>query len=178
MKVLVAVASKHGATEEIARAIGRWLERHELEVDVRKAEDVADLDPYGAVVLGSAVYMGRWLEPARAFAERHAADLATRPTWLFSSGPLGAPPTPDPDKAVQIDELMALTRARDHRIFPGRLDRRLLSLPARAVVRTVHAPYGDFRDWAAIGDWADGIGDALEVIRLARLRNRHSLTAP
>lgn len=171
MKVLVAVASKHGATEEIADTMGRWLRDRDLEVDVRNVGDVADLDPYEAVVLGSAVYMGRWLEPARAFAERHADDLARRPTWLFSSGPLGSPPKPESDTAVQIDGIIAKTGAKEHRIFDGKLDKSRLSLGMRAVAGAVHAPYGDFRDWPAIADWADEIADTLESAALARARN-------
>ena len=178
MRVLVAVASKHGATEEIAATIGRALGIRGLDVDVRAVGDVAGLDPYGAVVLGSAVYMGRWLEPARAFAEEHADELAARPTWLFSSGPLGSPPKPMPDKAVQLDAIIAQTGAREHRVFVGKLDKSCLSLGMRAVVRAVHAPYGDFRDWAAIAAWADEIADALESAALARARDsRRDLVA-
>ena len=171
MKVLVAVASKHGATEEIAATIGRALGVRGLDVDVTRVDDVAGLDPYEAVVLGSAVYMGQWLEPARAFAEQHADELAGRPTWLFSSGPLGSPPKPKPDKAVQIDAIIAQTGAREHRVFVGKLDKSRLSLGMRAVVRAVHAPYGDFRDWAAIAAWADEIADVLWAAALARARN-------
>jgi menaquinone-dependent protoporphyrinogen oxidase len=171
MKVLVAVASKHGATEEMADTIGRRLRDRGLDVDVRNVDDVADLDPYEAVVLGSAVYMGRWLEPARAFADERAGELAVRPTWLFSSGPLGSPPKPDPEKAVQIDAIIAKTGAREHRVFVGKLDRSRLSLGMRAVVRAVHAPDGDFRDWPAIAGWADEIADTLGSPALTRTRN-------
>ena len=149
MRVLVAVASKHGATEEIAATIGRALDVRGLDVDVRTVDDVAGLAPYEAVVLGSAVYMGKWLEPARAFAEEHADELAVRSTWLFSSGPLGSPPRPEPDRAVQLDAIVAKTGAREHRIFVGKLDKRRLNLGMRAVVHAVHAPYGDFRDWTS-----------------------------
>jgi menaquinone-dependent protoporphyrinogen oxidase len=170
MKILVAVASKHGATEEIAETIGRWLRDRDLDVDVRKVDDVADVDSYEAVVLGSAVYMGKWLEPARKFVEQHADELADRPTWLFSSGPLGTPPKPEWDKAVQIEAIIAMTGAREHRIFVGKLDKSRLTVGMRAVVRAVHAPYGDFRDWPAIADWADEIADTLQAAALTRAR--------
>ncbi len=166
MTVLVAVASKHGATEEIAAAIGITLEERGLDVDVTMVQDITDLDPYEAVVLGSAVYMGRWLETARAFAEQHAAELAARPTWLFSSGPLGSPPKPEPDRAVQIEAIIAQTGARGHRLFVGKLDKSRLGLGMRTVARAVGAPDGDFRDWVAIAAWADGIADALNTAGL------------
>jgi menaquinone-dependent protoporphyrinogen oxidase len=38
------------------------------------------------VVLGSAVYVGRWLEAGACFVEEQADELAARPVWLFSSG--------------------------------------------------------------------------------------------
>jgi len=88
--VLVAVASKHGATQEIAEAIGRVLAERGVGADVMRVDDVTDATGYEAVVLGSAVYMGNWLEPARRFVEDHADELAAQPTWLFSSGRPGS----------------------------------------------------------------------------------------
>ncbi len=161
MTVLVAAASKHGATQEIAEAIGRALGERGLDADVAKIEEVAGLDAYEAVVLGSAVYVGNWLEPARRFVDEYGDELAERPTWLFSSGPLGDPPRPTEEKAVQVDEIVERTRARDHRLFAGRLDKSRLSFPERAVVLAVRASDGDFRDWDEIAAWAGDIADAL-----------------
>jgi menaquinone-dependent protoporphyrinogen oxidase len=162
MRILVASASRHGATREIAAAIGETLAREGLDVDVRDAESVTDVSGYGAVVLGSAVYVGHWLEPARRLVERHGADLAARPTWLFSSGPLGDPPRPAEPDAVRVDDLVAATGAREHRLFAGRLDRSLLGFGERAVVVAVRAREGDFRDWDAIRAWARDIAGGLE----------------
>ncbi len=94
MTVLVAAASKYGATQEIAEAIGRVLAECGVGAEVMRVEDVGDVTGYEAVVLGSAVYMGSWLEPARRFVEEHGDELAALPTWLFSSGPTGDPPRP------------------------------------------------------------------------------------
>jgi menaquinone-dependent protoporphyrinogen oxidase len=65
---------------------------------VRPVEQVGDLSGYTEVVLGSAVYVGRWLEPARRFVEEHADELAARPTWLFSSGRSAIRPSRRPAK--------------------------------------------------------------------------------
>src|SRR3712207_229163 len=89
MNALVAVASRHGSTNEIARAIAEELRTRGLDAEVRDAEEVDVLDGYEAVVLGSAVYMGDWLLAARRLVERHRQRLAALPLWLFSSGPLG-----------------------------------------------------------------------------------------
>jgi menaquinone-dependent protoporphyrinogen oxidase len=164
MRVLVAVASRHGATAEIAEEVAKTLRGplQDAVVEVRTVEQVTSVDGYDAVVLGSAVYMGRWLRPARDLAMQHAAALAARPTWLFSSGPIGDPPKPEEDP-VDAAEIIEATRARDHRVFAGKLDRAKLGFFERAVVLALRAPEGDFRDWAEIRAWAEGVADTLRA---------------
>jgi menaquinone-dependent protoporphyrinogen oxidase len=159
--VLVASASKYGATQGIAEAIGSTLAGAGLDVDVRRAAEVESLEGYDAAVLGSGVYMGHWLEAVRGLVEEHAAGLSRIPTWLFSSGPIGDPPKPTEDKAVEIDELVEKTGARGHALFAGKLDRSALRFGDRAVVTAFRAPDGDFRDWDAIAVWASGIAEEL-----------------
>jgi len=156
MRVLVAAASKHGGTTAIAQAIGSALTEARLEIDVRSIEDVTSLESYDAVVLGSGVYMGRWLEPARRFVDDNGPSLATRPVWLFSSGPLGDPPKPA-EAPGDVLGLIETTHARDHRVFPGVMDKADLGLGERAVVAVVRAPAGDYRPWDEIHTWALGI---------------------
>jgi menaquinone-dependent protoporphyrinogen oxidase len=109
MKVLVSAASRHGATSEIAEEIGKALHERgddEVVVDMRSAERVSSVEDYDAVVLGSAVYAGHWLEPARELAERHAGALAARPVWLFSSGPVGEPPKAAEEESVDVSRIL------------------------------------------------------------------------
>jgi menaquinone-dependent protoporphyrinogen oxidase len=156
MKILVAAASKHGSTAEIADAIAHQLAAAGHDVDVREPELVRALDGVEAVVLGSAVYAGHWLKEAREFSMRLAPDLATRPVWLFSSGPIGNPASPAEDS---VDAAVALetTGAREHRTFAGRIDKDRLSFGERAIVRALHAAVGDFRDWDEIARWTRSI---------------------
>jgi menaquinone-dependent protoporphyrinogen oxidase len=65
MRVLVTAATKHGATGEIAQAIGEVLAEHGLDTTVLAPEQVDTVNDYDAVVPGSAVYAGHWLKPAR-----------------------------------------------------------------------------------------------------------------
>ena len=90
-RVLVSAASGHGSTTEIARVIGGTLAGNGIAVDIVPPEAVDSVEDYDAVILGSAVYAGRWLAPARDFAIRFRDPLATRSVWLFSSGPVGDP---------------------------------------------------------------------------------------
>lgn len=166
MRVLVTAASRHGSTtdiaEEIAAALRAVLRMSDpgAVVDVRAAEQVSTLDGYDAVVLGSAVYLGHWLESARVLVESHQDTLSRIPVWLFSSGPIGDPPLPQEDP-VDVEALCRQVKAREHQVFAGRLSKRVLRFTERAVVVALRAPEGDFRDWKAIREWASGVGEAL-----------------
>jgi menaquinone-dependent protoporphyrinogen oxidase len=165
-KVLVAYASKYGATAEIAEKIGAVLRQAGLAADVLSVERVGDLTPYGAIVLGSAVYMGQWRKEAVAFLETNEQALAARPVWLFSSGPTGEG---DPVKLMQgwrfptaQQPIADRIRPRDIALFPGVLDTKKLSLAEKLVIKGVKAPVGDYRHWEAITAWAAGIAEALK----------------
>lgn len=153
MRILVSVASKHGATFGIGEAIATELRGTGAEVDVQHPNDVGPLDGYDAFVLGSGVYAGHWLADARELAQRVAKHREGRPVWLFSSGPLGVPAFPD-DHAVDVAHLVEATGARAHRLFAGKLDRQVLGFAERAIMHAVHAPEGDFRDWDSVRAWA------------------------
>lgn len=184
-KVLVVYGSRHGGTRGIAERIGEVLRTagHQAEVeaagldaDVRAAE--AD-----AVVVGSGVYMGNWLDQPLDFIKRNEALFATRPLWLFSSGPLtGSTAEKSPDDPVmdalgpaegpgsggrkKVEALIATTHPRDHRVFAGAFDpkdppralseRLVRMMPAKGLL-----PPGDFREWDAIEAWGREIAAAV-----------------
>jgi menaquinone-dependent protoporphyrinogen oxidase len=166
VKVLVSAASRHGSTAGIAEAIGTALAAAGLEVDVRRPEDVTTVAPYDGVVLGSGVYAGRWLEPVKRLIARDADDLAFKPVWLFSSGPLGDPPKPEEEPA-EMAALRASVHPVEAVVFPGKLDRHELGFAEKAIVAVVHAPDGDFRTWEPVTAWASRIARTLEVMLAA-----------
>jgi menaquinone-dependent protoporphyrinogen oxidase len=162
----VTTASKHGSTQEIAAALARYLPETRagsrlgmtaIAIPVGNDPDPA---PFDAIVLGSAVYAGRWLETARNFAFGHAEVLRGRPVWLLSSGPIGEPPFP-PDPPHDAEPIGSMLGVSGHRVFPGRLDKSLLTFGERAMVTAMRAPVGDFRDWELLRAWAEEI--AVEV---------------
>ena len=165
-QVLVAYATKYDATTEIAEKVGDVLREAGLRTDVLSVDRVTDLTPYTAVVLGSAVYVGRWRTEAARFLEAHQKELAKRPVWLFSSGPTGEG---DP---VQLMQGFRFPQAQQHiadrigprdiAFFHGVLDRTKLNLAEKLVVKAIKAPVGDFRDWNSITSWAAAIADALK----------------
>ena len=161
MKVLVTVASKHGSTQEIGRAIADSLQAAGIQVDMSAPERVASLDDYDAVVVGSALYMGRWMGTARDFVRAQADSLRARPVWLFASGPVT-----DKDDAADAAEgrkLLELVGARDARVFPGKLDRHGLSFGERTIVRMIKSPWGDYRPWESIREWASSIATSVAM---------------
>jgi menaquinone-dependent protoporphyrinogen oxidase len=162
MRVLVSAASRHHATTDVAEAIAARLERAGIEVVVHRPEEVGHLASYDAVVLGSAVYAGHWLAPAKDLVERTSNRLRTMPVWLFSTGPLGDPLKPD-EMPVEVRPMLEQSGAREHRLFGGRLDRRALGFAEKAIVRLVGAAEGDFRPWDEIETWADGIAASLKA---------------
>lgn len=162
MRILVAAASKHGSTWDIACSIGSTLAAWGIRADVAHMEDVDDLSIYDGFVLGSAAYTGRWLKQASEFVCGHAADFTGRPVWLFSSGPLGFPLKPHESKAVDIRPITKLIRIREHRVLAGRLKRFGLDLVERIITAVVRAPQGDFRNWEEIHSWAVGIAQSLK----------------
>ena len=169
--VLVTYASKHHATEEIAITIGRQLKEHGLKVEIRTADFVNTLEPFDAVVLGSAVYAGRWMKEAQTFLKENIDELTQRPVWVFSSGPTGEG---DPVELVKgalypvaLEPVIAQIKPRDITVFHGKLDTNELGFGERLIVNMVKAPTGDFRDWDAIRAWADGIAAALTGEQIA-----------
>lgn len=167
MTILVTVASRHGSTREIGEVIAQELHVAGHSVEVHDVDDVAGVEAYDAVIIGSAVYVGSWLAEARQFVERNQVELAHVPVWLFSSGPLGQENPHPPGDPTQLDELMKAAGARSHQIFVGKLDKRDLGLGERLMVRMVGAPEGDFRDWSAIREWTREIAKTLETSTVA-----------
>jgi menaquinone-dependent protoporphyrinogen oxidase len=169
-RILIAYASKHHATAEIAEAIGEVLRQGDgIVVDVRSAEVVGQITHYDAVIVGSAVYMGQWQSAAATFLKRFERELSARPVWLFSSGPTGQG---DPTTLLhgwEFPEALQATamriKPRGITVFGGRLDPADLNFLEQSAIKLVHAETGDFRDWAAIRVWAEQIREALGTLQ-------------
>lgn len=185
-KVLVVYGSRHGGTQGIAERIGNVLRAEGLDADVAAADQVRDIRVADAFVVGSGVYMGSWLKEPIDFVRRHEATLASRPLWLFSSGPLpGSSASRSPDDPLadalgpengpgsggrkKIAELSTATHPREHRVFQGVFDP---GDPPRAMserlVRMMPAsrsilPAGDFREWDAVEAWAREIAATMRA---------------
>jgi menaquinone-dependent protoporphyrinogen oxidase len=159
-RVLVAYASKAGSTAEVAGAIGRRLAATGLAVDVRRARNVRSVDGYAAVIVGSAIRAGRWLSEASAFVERHREALAQRKTAFFTLCMTLHQDTPEHRErvAAYLKPVREILEPDEIEFFAGKMDYRKLALVPRLIVKGMNVPEGDFRNWDAIGAWADALG--------------------
>src|SRR3954452_3710039 len=106
-RVLVAFASRHGSTREVAGAVAETLRAHGLAADVLPAAEVDDLSPYAAVVLGGALYTGHLHKAARRFLSRHRQALAALPLAVFALGPQTLEPDAVASSRAQLDRALA-----------------------------------------------------------------------
>ena len=164
--ILVAYASRHHGTEEMAAAIAEILRDAGFAVDLQVAADVLTVEPYGAVIVGSAVYMFHWEAPALELVRRDRSALADRAVWLFSSGPVGdGKSTRHPETVPQpdgIDQLAAEIGARGCAMFGGRVDSGQGGL-AMAIMAKAGLE-GDWRDLPRVRGWAQEIAVALRAL--------------
>lgn len=185
MRILVAYATRHGATRGIAERIAQTLEHSGMQVTLSPVDGGARADDYDAFVIGSAAYMGRWLKEATEFVRRHQSVLAGRPVWLFSSGPVGTDLVDDKGRDVvkaseprEFAEFSEAIHPRDQKIFFGSLDpdaepigllEKLGAPFMRMPSVRKELPAGDFRDWPEIEGWAHGIARELQETATATL---------
>jgi menaquinone-dependent protoporphyrinogen oxidase len=164
-RVLIAYASKHGSTEEIAIAIGDRLKSDQVEVDVRPANAVNSLDGFDACILGSAVYIGQWRKDAVHLLKRHKESLANMKVWVFSTGPTGEGDPVELLKGWKYPEalkpLLDKIDPVDITVFHGSLEEKKLNGMEKIAIKMVKAPLGDFRDWEAVKSWTVGIATKL-----------------
>ena len=154
--ILVAYATRYGSTAEVAEVVGDELRKAGATVDLRPVDEVDDLTPYGAVILGSPIYMGKWLPEAQVFVERHQQRLRGIPVAYFAMGLTVMGGTPDAIMRAEasMGQVRMLVNPIAIGIFPGRLESSRLSVTDRAIIKLIRAETGDFRDLKTIRAWA------------------------
>ena len=170
-QVLVTYATKYGATAEIAEKIGQVLREADMRTDVLSVDRVSDLHSYKAVVLGSAVYIGRWRRQAAKFLKTNEKALSERQVWLFSSGPTGEGDTVELTEGWRFPKALQpiadRIQPRDIAVFHGAVLLEKLNPLHKWMIKKVESPVGDFRDWDTVTSWAMAIADVLKEKGLA-----------
>jgi menaquinone-dependent protoporphyrinogen oxidase len=157
--LLVAYATKHESTHEVAEAIAARLRDEGWVVEVRRAGEVSDLDRYSAVVLGSAIYTGRIHRDARGFLGVHHDALAQLPFAVFAMGPQTTAPDDVAASRAQLERGLAHAPAPlATAVFGGVVDPEKLHFPFNRMKAT------DARDWDAIDAWAGELAGRLATV--------------
>ena len=174
--ILITYGSKRAGTAQIGRIVGDTLERRGFQVDVLppKLAGRAAMGEYDAVIVGGALYGGRWHREARRFVKRRVEELQSMPVWFFSSGPLddsasreAIPPT------KQVSRLMDTVGVRGHVTFGGRLKPNARGFPASAMARKRS---GDWRDLERVRMWAKDVAYMLRPdLAKSRTQEAHVL---
>jgi menaquinone-dependent protoporphyrinogen oxidase len=154
--ILVVYATKRESTHEVADAIAERLRELGHEVNVWRAADIGMLRPYGAVVIGGALYAGHWHRDARRFLAKHRDELAERPVAVFAMGPLKLETADVRGSRQQLDRALAKEpwlEPMSVAVFGGVID------PAKMRFPFSRMEAADARDWEAIRSWADELAD-------------------
>jgi len=162
-KILLAYASKCGATGEVAEAIGQVLCDGGAVVDVRLAKDVTDVSGYRAVVVGGAIRVGQWLSEATKFVETHRDALSRVPVAYFAVCLTMKDDTEENRRTVAayLDPVREMVQPVEVGLFAGAMNYSKLALPMRLMMKAIKSPEGDFRDWDSIRAWAASVQPTL-----------------
>jgi menaquinone-dependent protoporphyrinogen oxidase len=163
--VLVAYATRYGSTQEVAEAVAAELRARGLAVDIQPMRKMRTLEGYGAVVLGTAIYMFRLHKDARRFLARHREALTQRPVAIFALGPFNDEEKEWQGVRAQLDKELAqfpwfTPVARE--IFGGKFDPAKLRFPYNLVPYLKRLPASDIRDWKAIRAWAGDLAEKFQ----------------
>jgi menaquinone-dependent protoporphyrinogen oxidase len=158
-KVLVTYASKYGSTGGVADAVGKELCSKGVAADVALIKNVVNLSSYQGVVIGSAIYMGKWMPEAEDFVKKNRDILRQVPVAYFLVCMTLSQPTEEKQAKVlsYMDPILkAAPEIKPVGIgtFAGALDYNNLSWIYKTVMKSKGSPEGDFRDWNTIRTWA------------------------
>jgi menaquinone-dependent protoporphyrinogen oxidase len=172
-RILIAYGTRCGSTGGVAESIGQALSATGAAVDVHPVKDVNDLSPYQAVIVGSAIRMGKWLPEAVEFVKTHQDRLSRVPVAYFAVCLAMKDETAENrHKALgyldPVRKQFPQVKPVDIGLFAGAVDYKKLSFAYSLILKVKGAPEGDFRNWEAIRNWAAGVSPVLDSSRSGR----------
>lgn len=167
-QILVTYASQGGSTAGVAEAIGKALSENGMLVEVRPVKEVADLSPYRAVIIGSAVHSGKWMPEAMLFIERNQNTLRKIPTAVFQVCMMLATNN-EQYKHMVLDWFTPLRTQLQPvaegsfagALWPNQYTKLSEKIGLRIFLAAIKLKAGDYRDWDVIRGWADRVGPLL-----------------
>lgn len=163
--VLIAFATRSGATAEVAEAIAAAMQEAGVSAEIQAASQVNSLTGREAVILGAPLYVGRFPKEFRHFLRLHRDALSIMRPWFFVLGPTRNNPKDFEAAQNQAENQLAQfphLHPADLHVFGGRWSTAGLPFPFSLLRRLPgnplnKVPQEDIRDWGAIRQWATGI---------------------
>jgi menaquinone-dependent protoporphyrinogen oxidase len=164
-KILVAYASTHGSTQEVAQVIATTLRESGLTVDIQPARAVRSLAGCSAVVLGAPLYMFHLHRDALHFLSHYREALTGGlPLAIFAGGPFGKGDEKEWQEIHrELDQELvkfAWLKPVSVQVIGGRFDPARLHFPYNLIPALKDMPPNDLRDWPAIRAWANSLAVA------------------
>jgi len=158
-KVLIAFATRYGSTKEVAEFIAEKIKEREIEAEISNIIDISSLEGYDAVIIGSPIYMGKWLKEGVHFVQQFSESLNRVPVALFS---VGATLKDKNEKNIKIaeksfDVLLPYTNPVMTGLFAGKIDKSNMNFVDKQILKIVKPEEGDFRNFDEISVWTDNL---------------------
>lgn len=173
MKILIAYASAHGSTGEMAQFIGRILQSYSAEVTVANVSDVESAAGYDVYILGSAIHGGLWLQEMCTFIDRFEQQLSEAPLyfWVTCIRAIEADGREHALRYYFDTKELKKFDMREMAVFTGKLDARTIT---RQEQWYLVANYDgkldagdvqqDYRDWQALAAWGNKIASDVGLV--------------
>jgi menaquinone-dependent protoporphyrinogen oxidase len=169
IKILVAFASTHGSTQEVAEAVALTLRSQGIAVYLQPARNVRSLEGYSAVILGAPLYMFHLHKDAQRFLSKYRKIIRIGlPVAIFAGGPFGKG---DEDEWQEVRKELDKELAKFPWLAPvsvevigGRFDPAKLCFPWNLIPALKQLPANDLRDWDGIHAWAASLGLKLQTV--------------
>jgi menaquinone-dependent protoporphyrinogen oxidase len=173
MKILIGFASAHGSTRQIADFIGRVLRAYNVDVTVAALSNIDDASGYDAVILGSPIHAGMWLQDMSLAFERLMPQIVGKAHLFITCIRV----MEENGREVCLQDYLYHPTLKQAAIpleavgvFAGKLEVSTLSWNERWLLASnydgteasKHA-YHDYRDWAAIASWTTAIAARLAL---------------
>lgn len=166
-KILLAYASTHGSTREIAEVIASTLSGHDITIDLQPARNVRTMNGYQAVILGAPLYMFHLHKDALRFLSKHKKALSGGlPVAIFAGGPTEIGKDQWAEIRQQLDKELTKfpwLKPASIEIVGGKFDPSMLRFPWNLIPALKQTPPSDLRDWEAIRIWARKLPTALQL---------------
>ena len=171
-KILVTYDTEHGNTALVAKQLFDGLCAADYSVDLIFVEffDPAEIPNYDGIVIGSPIYIGKWLPGINKLLKRHHAEIAKIPTAFFITCTNVRDLATDNESAAKYQESLTvfmnpvLEKYPDivpvsKKVLAGGFQFSELYPFQRFIMKLAKYPEGDFRKPALIDAWAEDLAD-------------------